>query len=87
VVSKGESVRWHAGRDCGTSLQRDHNAATHSERAGRGLSRRRGGGRVGGPRSRRALARAECQKFNQGKSLLSCLNLAICAIFAREHMA
>jgi putative transposase len=27
VVSKGLSVRWHRCLDCGTSLQRDHNAA------------------------------------------------------------
>jgi putative transposase len=34
IVHKGLSVRWHACPDCGTSLQRDHNAAKNIERAG-----------------------------------------------------
>ncbi len=41
MVSKGLSVRWHSCPDCGTNLQRDHNAAKNieawakpSERAG-----------------------------------------------------
>jgi putative transposase len=37
VVQKGLSVRWHSCPDCGTSLQRDHNAAKHRERAGQAL--------------------------------------------------
>jgi putative transposase len=44
LVQKGLSVRWHSCPDCGTSLQRDHNAAKNRERAGqalRGVSNRR----------------------------------------------
>jgi putative transposase len=37
VVSKGLSVRWHSCPDCGTSLQRDHNAAKNIERLGQRL--------------------------------------------------
>jgi putative transposase len=37
IVSKGLSVRWHSCPDCGTSLQRDHNAAKNRERAGQAL--------------------------------------------------
>jgi putative transposase len=37
MVHKGLSVRWHRCPDCGTSLQRDHNAARNIERAGRAL--------------------------------------------------
>ena len=60
VVSTGLSVRWHACPDCGTSLQRDHNAARNIERLGQS---RRGG--VGVPASenrsiRGAVAPAEC---------------------------
>jgi putative transposase len=39
VVAKGWSVRWRTCPACGTSLQRDHNAAKNSERLGQ---RRRG---------------------------------------------
>jgi putative transposase len=34
LVYKGLSVRWHTCPHCGTSLQRDHNAARNIERAG-----------------------------------------------------
>jgi putative transposase len=34
MVEKGVSVRWRSCLDCGTSLQRDHNAAKHRERLG-----------------------------------------------------
>ncbi|HEV2458576.1 MAG TPA: transposase, partial [Ktedonobacterales bacterium] len=34
IVSQGVSVRWHACPDCGTSLQRDHNAARNILRLG-----------------------------------------------------
>jgi putative transposase len=34
MVHKGLSVRWHSCPDCGTSLQRDHNAAKNIERLG-----------------------------------------------------
>jgi putative transposase len=37
IVAKGLSVRWHSCPDCGTSLQRDHNAAKNIERAGLAL--------------------------------------------------
>jgi putative transposase len=37
IVHKGLSVRWHSCPDCGTSLQRDHNAAKNIERAGQAL--------------------------------------------------
>jgi putative transposase len=37
LVHKGHSVRWHLCPDCGTSLQRDHNAARNRERAGQAL--------------------------------------------------
>jgi putative transposase len=37
LVSKGLSVRWHRGPDCGTSLHQDHNAAKNIERAGQAL--------------------------------------------------
>ena len=37
IVAKGVSVRWHACPDCGTSLQRDHNAATNRESLGHRL--------------------------------------------------
>jgi putative transposase len=43
LVSKGLSVRWHACPDGGTSLQRDHTAATNRERRGQNL---RGGAGV-----------------------------------------
>jgi putative transposase len=49
IVHKGLSVRWHSCPDCGTSLHRDHNAATNilhigrEERAGLAL---RGGAAV-----------------------------------------
>jgi putative transposase len=46
VVYKGLSVRWHSCPECGTSLQRDHNAAKNRERRG---PRLRGG--VGVPAS------------------------------------
>jgi putative transposase len=46
VVYKGLSVRWHSCPECGTSLQRDHNAAKNIERRGQRL---RGG--VGVPAS------------------------------------
>jgi putative transposase len=53
VVHKGLSVRWRRCPECGTSLHRDHNAAKNRER--------RGATRVGEPRTRGALAPAECQ--------------------------
>ena len=34
LVQKALSVRWHACPDCGTSLQRDHNAALNILRVG-----------------------------------------------------
>jgi putative transposase len=34
IVTKGFFVRWHSCPECGTSLQRDHNAAKNIERAG-----------------------------------------------------
>jgi putative transposase len=37
VVKKGLSVRWHSCPDCGTSLDRDHNAAKNIERLGQSL--------------------------------------------------
>jgi putative transposase len=37
LVHKGLSVRWHRCPDCGTSLQRDHNAAKNIERLGQSL--------------------------------------------------
>jgi putative transposase len=37
LVHKGLSVRWHLCPDCGTSLQRDHNAAKNIERLGQSL--------------------------------------------------
>src|SRR4029453_17695080 len=37
LVAKGLSVRWHRCPDCGTSLHRDHNAATNIERLGQSL--------------------------------------------------
>jgi putative transposase len=37
MLQQGFSVRWHACRDCGTSLHRDHNAAKNRERAGHAL--------------------------------------------------
>jgi len=37
LVHKGLSVRWHSCPDCGTSLHRDHNAATNIERLGQAL--------------------------------------------------
>src|SRR5262249_43710589 len=43
VVAKGLSVRWHHCPGCGTSLQRDHNAAKNIERFGQNL---RGGARL-----------------------------------------
>jgi putative transposase len=65
VVPKGLSVRWRACPECGTSPHRDHNAAKNRERAGQTIWGRRGGSRVGEPRTRRALARAECQMYNR----------------------
>ncbi len=61
VVQKGLSVRWHSCPDCGTSLHRDHNAAKNIEMARAAPSGRRGGTRVGEPRTHGALAPAECQ--------------------------
>ena len=49
IVSKGLSVRWHKCPDCGTSLQRDHNAAKHMERLGQRL---RGGVAEAAPQNR-----------------------------------
>jgi putative transposase len=46
IVSKGLSVRWHSCPDCGTSLHRDHNAATNIHWRGqrlRGLAGRPAG--------------------------------------------
>jgi putative transposase len=40
MVSKGLSVRWHSCLECGTSLQRDHNAALNILRLGQEESRR-----------------------------------------------
>jgi putative transposase len=40
LVAKGLSVRWHSCPECGTSLNRDQNAAKNIERAGQ---TRRGG--------------------------------------------
>jgi putative transposase len=37
LITKGLSVRWHSCPDCGTSLQRDHNAAKNIERLGQSL--------------------------------------------------
>ncbi len=37
MVAKGLSIRWHECSDCGTSLHRDHNAATNIEGAGQAL--------------------------------------------------
>jgi putative transposase len=37
TVHKGLSVRWHLCPACGASLQREHNAAKHRERAGQAL--------------------------------------------------
>jgi putative transposase len=37
MVSKGLSVRWHSCPACGTSLNRDHNAARNIERFGQNL--------------------------------------------------
>jgi putative transposase len=37
IVVKSLSVRWHACPHCGTSLQRDHNAARNRERLGQSL--------------------------------------------------
>jgi putative transposase len=37
IVSKGLSVRWHACPDCGTSLHRDHNAASNLQWRGQRL--------------------------------------------------
>jgi putative transposase len=41
LVSKGLSVCWHACPDCGTSLQRYHNAALNILRVGQERSRAR----------------------------------------------
>jgi putative transposase len=37
VIAKSVSVRWRSCPDCGTSLQRDHNAAKNRERADQAL--------------------------------------------------
>jgi putative transposase len=37
MVSKGLSVRWHSCPDCGTSLHRDHNAASNMQWRGQRL--------------------------------------------------
>jgi putative transposase len=52
LVQKGLSVRWHACPDCGTSLQRDHNAAKNRERLGQSL---RGGAGILASENRESL--------------------------------
>jgi len=37
IIHKGLSARWHSCPECGTSLQRDHNAAKNRERLGQSL--------------------------------------------------
>jgi putative transposase len=61
LVSKGLSVRWHSCPDCGTSLQRDHNAAKNRERPGQAL---RGGAALAVSENRESpgFSHRECQK-------------------------
>src|SRR5262245_45271299 len=58
---KGLSVRWHACPACGTSLHRDHNAARNIQWRPAAPSGTRWGAGGDEPRTRGALARAECQ--------------------------
>jgi putative transposase len=62
LVQKGLSVRWHVCPDCGLRLHRDHNSAKTMQGRGqrlRGLVGLPAG--VGEPRTRWAVAPAECQ--------------------------
>jgi putative transposase len=61
LVQRGLSVRWYACPDCGISIHRDHNAAKNLYWRGPCLWGTPGGGWGAEPRTRRAVARAQCQ--------------------------